>query len=285
MISHSENTAPFPVSVGKGVTPLDVQLEELSLNLARRNTTVKELRSTLAKTEEERDQYWKELQECTREKKAVVVRLQQTESNFEDLSSKYKQSESARKALSRSLSKAKGDVNESSVTFSTPGTPISRVQNVKPPLPPSPRVPSSPTSNVSGSSIVSHLRCKLTNLSTELEKSRISLSELEEKLCDEQTKRKELKSAFRAKVDRFEIARMEFSSALINERMQKESAEARAAEALEISSRSESLAIDKNKENGELRSIIEELEVRVAELEEFKKKAMKEWMLQSMKQL
>jgi len=194
--------------------------------LSKRSVALKDTRLLLAKAEEERAEFSRKLQLEIRDRKALAVKLTETQAYLEDVTEKYKHSESNRKYLSRTLQKS--SVRESPVKAS----PV-----VRPAQPESPEV--------------ARLAARLADLSAELQ--------------IEKAKRQTLKSAVKAKVERFEETKAGLETALADARW------ARDAARTDLESLRE-LIRDQNLE-------ISSLKETVSELEKFKVQAMREWML------
>ena len=239
---------------------LEAHLNELRNTIAKRNNALKELRSMLSKTEEERDEYWKQLQLELREKRVTVEKLKDAEYQLDELKDRLNKSETARKSLSRTLSK-----------FSAAGV--------------SPITVHGPVVTVTAESTINYLKQKVAELSIRLEDEQYRSTELEKNLAEEEEKRRNLKQAIKGKVERFEFAKSEMESALDAERNGRELVQQRAEELLEISSRCEQIARQRTEERDELFNKLLALEAesevtrkKIEELQNFKVQAMQHWM-------
>lgn len=84
---------------------LSSHLNSLSETLNKRNAALKEVRSTLQKTEEERDEYWRRLQLEIRDKRTLTAKVKDLSEALELSDQRLRQSETARKALAKTLQK------------------------------------------------------------------------------------------------------------------------------------------------------------------------------------
>jgi hypothetical protein len=89
---------------------LTSHLNQLSETLNKRNLALKDIRTVLQKTEEERDENWRKLQLEIREKRALANKLKELSDALEASDQRLRQSESARKAMSKTLQKFSTEV-------------------------------------------------------------------------------------------------------------------------------------------------------------------------------
>ena len=82
-------------------------LNQLHETLNKRNAGLKEVRQTLQKTEEERDENWRLLQLEIRDKRSLTAKVKELSEALEHSDQRLCQSESARKALVKTLHKLK----------------------------------------------------------------------------------------------------------------------------------------------------------------------------------
>jgi len=220
---------------------------EMYVTLNKRNAALKEARLMLSKAEEERAEYWRKLQLEIREKKTLAAKLLETQANLDDVTERLKASESNRKALSRTLQTS--TVKDSPVKPSPVVTPVS---------------------------IEPQLKLEIASLTKALEEAQASLAV-------EREKRATLKAAVKGKVDRFEEARKSLEAEMIETRWTRDAALADCASLkdLAVSWEQQSLALRAQISSADLE--ISSLKETVTELENFKKQAMREWMLQNLK--
>ena len=203
--------------------------------LIKRNAALRETRTMLAKAEEERSEYWRKLQVELREKKALAVKLFETQALLDDLTEQFKKSESNRKALSRTLQKT--------TIRDSPAKPSPKVM-------PSPAKPAAPDQSI-------ELKAENATLSQALQQSHNDLEIEKEKTTS-------LKAAVKAKVDRFNQVKDELESSLSEARWSRDTALADSESLRQLVSKQESEILH--------------LKQSIAELEEFKVIAMREWM-------
>ena len=205
---------------------LTAHLNQLSETLNKRNAALKEVRLTLQKTEEERDENWRRLQLETREKRALTTKVKELSEALECSDNRLRQSESARKALAKTLQK-----------FSLEKPEIPKLYISDPPQ-----------------SLHDAYQGALSEVQT-----------LTAKLRDERSKRLELKTAAKCKFLDHEQQISDLSTQLL------------ALQA--FADKADELATLKTRHLQEAVAESETLHVRLAELEDFKKHALKQWML------
>ena len=191
--------------------------------LIKRNFALRETRSMLAKAEEERSEYWRKLQVEIREKKALAVKLFETQASFDDVMEKFKQSESNRKALSRTLQKT--SIRDS-------------------PAKPSPKILPSPAKLVPPDQSL-ELKAEIAQLTQALQNAN-------QELETERQKRVALKAAVKCKVDRFNQAKEELESSLSETRWSRDTALADCESLRELVSKLESEIVTLKSSHAEL---------------------------------